>query len=319
MPPSSAPTHFVFLLMEDYTHLAFSCAIEPLRIANLVSGEELYRWTLISPDGRTARCSHGSTVSVQAGLEPLHRDDFLMVISGLNVQDHISPDILKFLRRCRAHGTQIGALCSGAYVLAQTGFLDGEDAAIHWAYHELFAEKFPAIKLKKSVFVADARHVTASGGAAAADLMLHLISRDHGRDLAIEVADQMVYNAVREGDAEQRLSLQSRHNLRNGHLIRAIRLIEASIETPLSPTEVAAHLGISTRQLERLFMRYMKTTPKRFIMEMRLQRARILIQQTDDSISEIAMACGFNSTSHFSKVYRAQYGSTPIGDRRVLH
>ncbi|MCB1311973.1 MAG: helix-turn-helix domain-containing protein [Sedimentitalea sp.] len=148
--------------------------------------------------------------------------------------------------------------------------------------------------------------------------MLHLIATEHGADLATAVADQMVYNAVREGTAAQRVSLQSRHGMRCQHLTRAIRLMEETIETPLAPRAIAEQLDISTRQLERLFGKYLNTSPKRYIVEMRLHRARNLIVQTEQSITQIAMACGFNWTSHFSKVFRSHSGTSPITQRTTL-
>ncbi|MEZ5754573.1 MAG: GlxA family transcriptional regulator [Paracoccaceae bacterium] len=314
----TSTSHFVFLLADNFSHLAFSCALEPLRIANLVSGQDLYRWTLASPDGISATCSNGSVTLVHRGLGPLSHVDRLFVISGIHVQQATTPAILNFLRRERAAGTPLGAICSGAYVLARAGFLDGIETAVHWEYHDLFAEEFPAVKLVRNVFVADRKCITASGGTAAADLMLHLIARRHGADLSTAVADQMVYNAVREGTAAQRVSIQSRHGMRNEHLSRAIAIVEARMEDPLAPCELADLLGISTRQLERLFGRYLNTSPKRYITEMRLHRARNLIVQSEQSITGIAMACGFNSTSHFSKVYRSHFGISPLAQRTTL-
>lgn len=312
-------THFVFYLVEEFSHLAFSCALEPLRIANLVSGKPLYRWSLISADGKTATCSNGSVTLVHGGMEPVKHADRLFVISGINVQDHVTPELLTFLRRERAAGTPLGAICSAAYVLARAGFLEGMETAVHWAYHDLFVEEFPGVHLVRNVFCARPKIITASGGTAAADLMLHLIGQDHGTDLATSVADQMVYNAVREGSAAQRVSLQSRHGMRNAHLMRAIRMMEENIEEPLPPSAIAERLGISTRQLERLFGRYLNSTPKHYFLEMRLHRARNLLVQTDQSITEIAMACGFRSTSHFSKVFRGAFGTSPVAQRSTLN
>lgn len=310
--------HFVFLLLPEFSHLAFSCALEPLRIANLLSGKPHFRWSLISPDGRTATCSNGSVTLVDGGMEPLRHVDRLFVISGINMQDHVTPELLSFLRRERAAGTPLGAICSGAYVLARAGFLDGIETAVHWAYHDLFVEEFPEVRLVRNVFVARERIVTASGGTAAADLMLHLISSRHGRDLATDVADQMVYNAVREGTAAQRVSLQSRHGMRNEHLKRAIDIMKVSVESPISPSRIAGQLGISTRQLERLFGRYLNSTPAHYYMEMRLHRAQNLLVQTEQSITEIAMASGFQSTSHFSRVFRSHFGTSPLAHRATL-
>lgn len=314
----SETQHFTFFLLHDFTHIAFSCALEPLRIANLVSGKPLYRWTLASADGKTATCSNGSVTLTQAGLEPTRHTDRLFVISGVDVQTHTTTSVLNWLRRERASGTPLGAICSGAYVLAKAGFLDGVETSVHWAWHDLFQEEFPDVRLVRNVFCARDRIITASGGTAAADLILHLIARAHGPDLATEVADQMVYNAVREGTAAQRVSIQSRHGMRNEHLKRAISIMESSIETPLSPSLIAEDLGISTRQLERLFARYLNSTPKHYFMEMRLHRAQNLLVQTEQSVTEIAMACGFQSTSHFSKVFRAQFGTSPVFQRAKL-
>ena len=315
----SRTTDFVFLLIEEFSHLAFSCALEPLRIANLVADSEYYRWQLASADGRTATCSNRAVTLVDRGLTPAGRDEKLILVSGINVQNHVTLDLLRYLRAERVRGTSIGAICSGAFVLAEAGFLEERKAAVHWEYHDVFAERFPSVRLTKSVFVADEKFVTASGGAAVADLMLHMIARDHGRDLASAVADQMVYNAVREGSATQKVSIRSRYGLRNSRLGEAIRIIEENIEMPLTSPEIADRLGISTRQLERMFERYMNTSPKRYIMDLRLHRARNLIVQSDQAITEIAMACGFTSTSHFSKVYRDHFGNTPVSQRSTLN
>ncbi|WP_050605519.1 GlxA family transcriptional regulator [Ruegeria sp. 6PALISEP08] len=307
-----------FVLVEEFSHLAFSCAVEPLRIANLVSGEELYSWNFVSEHGEQAVCSNGSVTLVHSGLENLTKCDQLFVLSGIHMRKHVTRPLLATLRRERARGTPIGALCSGAWVLAEAGFLDGMQAAIHWEYHDAFMEAFPEVNLVRSVFVADEKHITASGGTATADLMLHLIERDHGEELSIDVADQMVYNAVRNATAKQRVSLQSRNGMRNAHLAKAINIMQDSIETPVSPSFIAEELGISTRQLERLFGKYLNTSPKKYFMEMRLERAQKLLLQTEASVTEIAIACGFENPGHFSRVYRSSFGVTPHAQRNKI-
>ncbi len=307
-----------FFLVEEFSHLAFSCAVEPLRIANLVSGKELYSWHFASEHGEQAVCSNGSVTLVHSGLENLAKCDQLFVLSGIHMRKHVTRPLLATLRRERARGTPIGALCSGAWVLADAGFLDGMQAAIHWEYHDAFMEAFPEVNLVRSVFVADEKHITASGGTATADLMLHLIERDHGEELAIDVADQMVYNAVRNATAKQRVSLQSRNGMRNVHLAKAIHIMQDSIETPISPSFIAEELGISTRQLERLFGKYLNTSPKKYFMELRLERAQKLLLQTEASVTEIAIACGFENPGHFSRVYRSSFGVTPHAQRNKI-
>lgn len=310
--------HFSFLLLKDFSHLAFSCAVEPLRIANLVSGKDLYSWSYISENGETATCSNGSVTLVHHGFNDVPKCERLFVLSGIFVRQHITKPLLSCIRHERAKGTAIGALCSAAYVLATAGFLEGHKAAIHWEFHDGFMEEFPEINLVRNVFVADDKYVTASGGTATADLMLHLIEQAHGADLAIAVADQMVYSAVRDASAEQRVSIQSRLGMRNPHLSKAIRIMNDTIETPASPTIIAEEIGISTRQLERLFGRYLNCSPKKYFVDIRLQRARNLLIQTERSVTEVALACGFDSPGHFARAYRTQFGITPTQQQNKI-
>ncbi|PHO05672.1 AraC family transcriptional regulator [Rhodobacteraceae bacterium 4F10] len=310
--------HFTFLLVPEFTHIAFSCAIEPLRIANLVSGADLYQWSLASENGETATCSNGTITLVDHSYATIPACDRLFVLSGIHVQNHVDPALLNVLRKARTGKAKIGALCSAAYILAKAGMLDGKRAAIHWDFHDGFMEEFPEVSLESSVFVADETIVTASGGTATADLMLNLIATTHGNDLSIAVADQMVYNAVREGTAEQRVSLQSRHGMRNPHLVKAIQVMNENLETPISPATIAVDIGISTRQLERIFGRYLNCSPKKYYVDLRLQKARNLLVQTDQSVTEIALASGFESPGHFSRVYRAKFGITPTAQQNTL-
>lgn len=311
--------HFVFALVEDYTHVAFACAVDPLRIANLLSGQELYRWSYASADGQTARASNGTVSLVHHGFADIPRCDRLFVLSGINMQAGPHDQLIAALRRAeRVQGTRVGALCSGAWILAGAGFLDGRKAAIHWDYHDSFMECFPQVNLVRSVFVADERYVTASGGSATADLMLHLIEKEHGYDLSVAVSDQLVYNAVRDGSADQRVSFQARAGGRSRHLARAIEIMRANLDAPVQPSKIAAQLGISTRQLERLFGKYLNASPKKYYMELRLDRARHLLVQTEMSVTEIAVACGFESPGHFTRVYRTAFGITPMMQRGRL-
>jgi len=312
---SDQPEHMRFFLVEEFTHLAFSCAVEPLRLANLLSGRALYSWSLGSRDGQGATSSNGSVTLVDHAMDPAPRNAWLFLLSGINVERHIDRALIGYVRRERARGARIGGLCSGALVLAHAGLLDGGPAAVHWEFHDAFEEQFPGIDLKRSVFVAETRHPTASGGTATADLMLHLITAAHGADLATAIADQMVYNAVRDGTAAQRISVQARHGVRNAHIAAAVRLMRATLDEPLTPAEIADQIGISTRQLERLFRNHLKVSPKRYATTLRLERGRNLLLQTELSVTEIALACGYGTATHFSRAFRAHYGYAPSAAR----
>lgn len=295
--------------------MAFGCAVDPLRIANLVSDAPLYDWSLMSVNGRTATASNGAVTQVDYGLDQMPDADRMFVLSGLYADKYAERPLMAAIRRQARKGVKIGGLCSAAWILARAGMLDGKKAAIHWDYHDAFMEEFPDVNLQRSVFVADEKIVTASGGTATADLMLHLIAQTHGADLATEVADQMVYNTVRDASAEQRVSIQSRHGIRNEHLSRAIARMAETVEDPLSSAAIAAEVGISTRQLERLFGRHLNCSPKKYQVDIRLQKARNLLLQTELPVTEIAFASGFKNSGHFARAYRTHFGVSP-GEQR---
>jgi AraC family transcriptional regulator, glycine betaine-responsive activator len=306
---------FVFVLLNQFSFMPFAAAVEPLRIANRMSGQSLYRWTIVSETGRPAVCSAGIRVEVDGLLPETGRDDVIVVCAGIDVRANTTPGLLSWLRRAARRGPVIGGLCTAAHTLAAAGILDGRRATIHWENQDGFLEDFDAVDLTRSVFVIDGNRLTSAGGTAAIDLMLTLIADDHGKDLANAVADQLIYTAIRTDRDIQRLSIPTRIGVRHPRLSRVIERMEASIEDPLSPADLAEEVGMSTRQLERLFRRYLNRSPKRYYMELRLSRARNLLMQTNLSVINVALACGFSSPSHFSKCYRAQYGTTPYRER----
>lgn len=309
------PKRFVFVLLDNFTMLSYASAVECLRIANRMSGGETYAWTLIGEGGDTVTCSAGTTFNLDSDLMDLHRDDVMILCSGIDVQEASSKKLLSWLRREARKGLTIGGLCTASYVLAKAGLLDGKRATIHWENADSFAEEFDEVDLTKSVFVIDGNRLSTAGGTSSIDLMLKLIANDCGAELANAVADQLIYSSIRTDQDTQRLSIPTRIGVRHPKLSQVIQMMEANIEEPISPSILAQDVGMSTRQLERLFRRYLNRSPKRYYMELRLQKARNLLMQTDMSVINVALACGFASPSHFSKCYRAHYDTTPYRER----
>lgn len=295
--------------------MAFASAIEPLRLANRISGKELFSWKLAGEDGVAVTCSNGTTCNVTMGLDAVDRDQWIFVCGGENIKQATTKSVLTWLRRESRKGISLGGLCTASVVLARAGLLDGKRCTVHWENRDSFIEEFPDIELSQSIFVVDQNRFTAAGGAAAADLMLNLISADHGGDLSNEVADQLIYTSFRTEKDEQRLSVPTRIGVRHPKLATVIQMMNNNIEEPISPSVLASDVGMSTRQLERLFRRYLNRSPKRYYMELRLQRARNLLMQTDMSVINVALASGFSSPSHFSKCYRAHFQTTPYRER----
>ena len=305
---------YIFVLMEHFTMLSFAGAVEALRIANrMVPGS--YEWRLAGEGGQAATCSAGISYGLDMDLDELQRDDTVLLCGGVDIQGATTKKLQNWLRREARRGVRIGALCTASYTLASVGLLDGKRATIHWENQDSFAEEFEEVELTKSVFVIDGNRMTTAGGTSSIDLMLHIVANDLGEDVANMVADQQIYSSIRTDQDQQRLSIPTRIGVRHPKLSRVIQMMESNIEEPISPSLLAKAVGMSTRQLERLFRRYLNRSPKRYYMEIRLQKARNLLMQTDMSVINVALACGFASPSHFSKCYRAQYDTTPYRER----
>ena len=314
--PSDAPTRrFVFVLLENFTLLSFAGAVDSLRLVNRQLGRKACSWRLVGEGGQAVRCSAGTEITLDAGLDELHHSDTVIVCGGEDVASQTSKALLSWLRREARRGAAMGAFCTGAHVLAEAGLLDGKRATIHWENHDGFSEAFEDVELSRAIYVIDGNRMTTAGGTASIDLMLALIARDFGSDIAAAVADQQIYTTIRTERDTQRLSVPTRIGVRHPKLAQVIQAMEANIEDPVSPAKLAAAVGLSTRQLERLFRRYLNRSPKRYYMELRLQKARNLLMQTDLSVINVGLACGFTSPSHFSKCYRAHYETTPYRER----
>jgi len=310
---------FGFLLLPKFSLLAFTSAVEPLRSANYLTGRPLYDWRLISRDGGPIVSSGGIEVMTQAAIAEVGHIPNIFVVTGLDAQFIDDRKILSWLRRLERGGCCLGALTTGSYILARAGLLDGYRCTIHWENLAGFREDFPGIDVTAEVYEIDRNRMTCSGGTAAMDLMLGLIAADHGRELATAVAEQFIRERIRDPGEPQRMGLRNRLGITHPKLLKVIEIMESHLEEPLSRGELARRTGVSTRQLERLFAKYLQRTPTRYYLELRLHRARGLLTQTALSVLDVALACGFVSASHFSKCYREFFHKTPRDERARPH
>lgn len=310
-----APKRFVFLLAPKLSMIALASAVDPLRLANRMSGREVYTWTFVSETADAVACSNGARIEVDSGLSDLHRDSIVVVASGVDAHEAATKPTLTWLRKQSRIGVKIGAVCTGTLILARAGLLDGKRCTIHWENQAAFREEFLEIELTNRLYEIDGERFTCAGGAAATDMMLSLIAQDVGPETAGLVADQAIHTPVRGDRDEQRLSVPARIGVRHPKLVSIIQTMEQNLEEPISPSILAQDAQMSTRQLERLFRRYLNRSPKRYYMELRLQKARNLLLQTEMSVINVALACGFTSPSHFSKCYRAHFNRTPYRER----
>lgn len=306
---------YVFLLVEDFSMIAFASAIEPLRLANRGAGHEIYRWSLISETGEAVRSSCQAAVEVSGGLRDVPRGASIVVAAGLNAHRAATKPVLTWLRKQSRLGSPIGALCTGSVILAKAGLLDDKRCTVHWENQAAFSEEFADIDLSNRLFEIDGNRFTCAGGIAATDMMLTLIARDVEPGVVSLITDQIIHTPLRGEREEQRLSVPARIGVRHPKLVSIIQMMEQNLEEPISPSVLAKQAQMSTRQLERLFRRYLDRSPKRYYMELRLQKARNLLLQTEMSVINVALASGFTSPSHFSKCYRAYFNRTPYRER----
>ena len=309
------PQKIGFLLLNEFSLLAFASAIEPLRAANRQSNKQLFNWVISSASGAPAVASNGVEVRVDGNAAALQDCKMVFVCSGVNVRDNTDKNILNLIRRLDRNGAVIGAICTGTYVMAAAGLLDGRRCTIHWENIDGLSEEFPELEITNDLFEVDGTRVTCSGGTASLDMMLNLITQAHGAALATEVSDQFIHDRIREPTDRQRMELRSRLGVSHPKLLAVVKTMEDNLEEPLAQTDIARMTNLSTRQLERLFRKYLDTTPTRYYLNLRLARARHLLRQTSMSILSVALACGFVSASHFSKCYRECYGRTPRAER----
>lgn len=307
---------FGFLMIPNFSLGAFAAGIEPLRLANHVSGETLYEWRTISLDGKPVASSSGVEVNANLAISEVERMPTVFLCGGIETHRFENQRLANWLRQIERRGTNIGALCTGSHILARLGLLDGYRCTIHWENLPGFAENFPNVDVSEDIFVVDRNRFTCAGGMAASDMMLSFISRQHGYDLAAAISEELLYERIRSEEDHQRMALRLRLAVSQPKLLASINQMSENIEVPLSQVELAGEVGISTRQLERLFRKYLHCTPSRYYLEMRLDRSRALLQQTCMSVMNVSLATGFVSASHYSKSYRLHFGYAPSEEKR---
>ena len=315
---NSRPTHVGFLLIPDFALLAYASAIEPLRAANRLSGRDLYRWSHISIDGRSAGASNGVGIAPDFSVGDDRPLDYLVVCAGGNPAAFAHAPTFAWLRQRARRRVRLGGVSGGPYILARANVLTGYRFTIHWEHAPAFIEEYPELDLRRSLYEIDRDRLTSSGGTAPLDMMHAVIAREHGSELALAVSEWFLQTHVREGAGPQRMPLRERLGISHAPLLRVVARMEQDLETPVARADLARMAGVSLRQLERLFRSHLGRSLGEHYLALRLDRARDLLRQTTLSVLEIALACGFASASHFSRAYRRRFDHAPRSERGRL-
>jgi AraC family carnitine catabolism transcriptional activator len=316
-PRDNTTDQIHFLLMPGFSMLGFSCALEPLRAANRFGGP-LYDWHIVSRDGGPVPASGGITIMADRAMGDVARAATVFVVAGYDPLDHHDSDVAAWLRRLDLFGTTLGAVDTGCFVLAESGLLGREPVTLHWEAIPAFVESYPTLTVTQELFEIGERRITCAGGTAALDMMLHLIGRKHGSGLAVQVSEQFVQGHIRDRSEHQRMEIAARYGVHNKKLVQVLGIMETHLADLLSTDALAVRVGVTRRQLERLFREHLHDSPSNLYLNLRLDRARQLLQQTDMNIMEVSVACGFESASHFSRTYRARFKVCPSRDREAL-
>ena len=309
-------TRITFLLCPGYASVSFICAVEPLRAANQLSGQKLYTWDIVSAEGGAVLASNGIATMSERGPGTIQKTDVIIVCAGHNPQNASRNDVKNWLRTLARHGAAVGGVSTGAWVMADAGLLEGRRCTIHWENSGSFSEAFPTIDVSRTVFEIDHDRFTSAGGTASMDMMLQLVARDHGPALATEIARYFQHERIRTTGDLQTEARDAVIRVKSQKLLNAITVMEANLETPLSAADLAENVGITPRQLQRLFKEHTKRAPNRFYLDLRLRHARLLLLQTALPVVDVAVAAGFVSHAHFSKCYRQLFDITPSEERR---
>lgn len=314
---------FYFFITPEFTMLAFTTALETLRLANQVLRRDRYAWRIVSADGKPVRASCGLQFDADLSLEEARVQtrtttiQMVVVCSGQNVERYANRNLTNWLRECRKARIALGAVCTGAYLLAQAGILNKRRCTIHWENLAAFSERFSHVQPSPQIFAVDDEIYTCAGGTSPLEMMLEIIGREEGTGTAAAICQLAIVASIRDGFERQRLPYMLPLGIDNPNLRVLVEVMEKNVTDPIPLTLVAARGGISRRQMERYFRDTFNCSPGKYYMRLRIERARSLLRQTKMPVVEIAVACGFVSASHFSKIYRSFEGISPHESRAL--
>jgi len=295
--------------------LSLAAAVEPLRMANAQAKDGLYQWEFLSWDSLPVSASNQMVTTPTINLDQVKTLDVLLVVAGINVASYGNDKFFAWLRQASRQVDLLGSTSTGSLLLAKAKLLRHKTCTIHWEYVDSFREQFPDVWMSGELYEFDGNLFTCSGGSAGLDMMLQIIADKHGYELALLVAEQYMHPHIRPPHQDQRMRLQSRLNINNPRLIKAIDIMRQNLEVPLTCQELADASNMSARQMERLFKQYLQQSPGQYYLHLRLEKTQQLLRQSSLSVLQIATACGFSSTSYLARCYQKKYACSPRQER----
>tara|TARA_B110000503_G_scaffold68935_1_gene107578 strand:+ start:3382 stop:4329 length:948 start_codon:yes stop_codon:yes gene_type:complete len=306
---------FGFFLVPGFSMLSLAAAVEPLRMANAQAEDELYQWEFLSWDDLPVSASNQMVTASTINLGQIKELDVLLIVAGINVSSYGDDVFFAWLRQAARQVNLLGSTSTGSLLLAKAKLLRHKTCTIHWEYVDSFREQFPDVWMSGELYEFDGNLFTCSGGSAGLDMMLQIIADQHGYELALLVAEQYMHPQIRPPHQDQRMRLQSRLNINNPRLVKAIDIMRHNLDVPLTCQELADASNMSARQMERLFKQYLQHSPGQYYLHLRLEKTRQLLRQSSLSVLQVATACGFSSTSYLARCYQKKYACSPRQER----
>ncbi|MBK4990724.1 GlxA family transcriptional regulator [Pseudomonas sp. S36] len=309
---------FGFLIVPNFTTIGLASAVETLRMANLAAHQPVFRSVLLAADDAPVVASNGMRVLPDCSIARAPALDAVLVVGPNPIErGRATRPLVRWLQQLARQRVPLGGICTGSYLLAKAGLLDGYRCTIHWEDLPTLQAHFPSIIISQQLFELDRDRYTCSGGVAAIDMMLQLVAREpQGVDMAAKAAELMLCDRVRGEREPQRVSLRTLLGSAQPRLSQVVALMEANLEEPLAVEELASLSQVTVRQLERLFNQHLQRTPSQYYLQLRLARGRHLLLNGDAPVGEVALACGFSSPAHFSKSFSRLFGESPSAQRR---
>lgn len=313
---STLRRHFSIFLSDGFSLLAFTSLTAPLRIANEVLGHRAYSWEIVAQRGSSVHTSCGLRLLVDRDIEAARntkahdRTRFLALLPG-DRREPFPARLIAWAREALTRGGSVAGIGRGALMLAEHGFLDGRRCAVHWSMFGSSVENFPDVVFSRAFFEIDGLLHTCAGEAASFDLVLEIIKQDFGQDLRDSINEIALQGRVRGRADRQAMALHMRLERISSPLLPVVKLMERTVADPLSMKELVASSGVTRRHLERLFQLQIGMTPSIFYRQLRIERAHSLLENSMIPLIDVAVASGFVSHSHFTKVYKAFMGCTP--------
>jgi len=310
------PKEIGILVTPGFSMLAYFAIIEPIRLANQLIGQQFYRWSTYSGSGGPVRASCGMTVATECSASAVAIPGCVFVVAGFDPWPQTDNRLKAWLRNVDRRGAILGAVDTGAFLLASAGLLDGVATTLHWESAVAFGELFPDIPLSERLFILHARRWLCPGGSAAVDMMLELLEREHGAGLCAGIESRLMHKRRRDELLPDQMLLAQPPSQDEG-LAHVIQMMEAHVEEPIRISALAERAALSQRSLERKCRHAFGRTPAQVYLDVRLERARRILRHSDLSVRDVAVSCGFTSIPYFCRAYKAHYGVAPGSDRKL--